>query len=426
MLEIILHPSHPFRLLSILAACLACCAGMRPAVADDADTPVFSFSGFGTIGMAHSSERNADFTSTPFKEGGAGASGSWSPDVDSVLAAQLTATLTPKLSALLQVVSEQNYDGTYRPHIEWANVRYEFTPDFSVRIGRTALPLFMMTETHAVGYSNPWVRPPLAVYGLSPITSNDGIDASYRFHLGSAINTVQVTAGGYEVKFPVGVGHSASVQAEGLVGVSDTLEYGAFTARANYTQARNTIRLFDPLIDGFRAFGPEGEAIADRYGISDRRTHFFGVGASYDPGRFFAMGEWGRIETHSIVGDSTGWYVSGGYCLRQFTPYATYSSVRLDSATSDRGLDVGALPPSLALPASWLNAALNIALASRPAASTISLGGRWDLRKNMALSVQFDRNRNAPGSPGALTDLQPGFRTGGRYTLTSAKLDFVF
>lgn len=40
-----------------------CAAGAR---ADDAGTPMFSFSGFGTVGVVHSSEDKADFTASFF------------------------------------------------------------------------------------------------------------------------------------------------------------------------------------------------------------------------------------------------------------------------------------------------------------------------------------------------------------------------
>src|SRR5882672_4713402 len=103
--------------------------------AAEADAPMFSFSGFGTLGVVHSSETQADFTSSILKPNGAGHSHSWSADVDSLIAAQVSANFTPRLSAVLQVISEQHYDGTYRPHVEWANIKYQFTPDFGVRVG---------------------------------------------------------------------------------------------------------------------------------------------------------------------------------------------------------------------------------------------------------------------------------------------------
>ena len=158
----------------------------------DTDTSIFSFSGFGTVGLVHSSEGQADFTNSPStKPNGAGYSRNWSGDVDSRLGLQVTADLTPQLSAVLQVLSQQRYDNTYTPRVEWANVKYAFTPDLSVRVGRIALPTFLVGEYRNVSYAVPWVRPPVQLYGhMVPITSNDGVDASYRMRLGDATNTL--------------------------------------------------------------------------------------------------------------------------------------------------------------------------------------------------------------------------------------------
>src|ERR1700683_742549 len=142
-------------------------------VDSDSSPPIFSFSGFGTAGEVHSSQDQADFTGSVFQPNGAGYTRRWSPEVDSLLGAQLTANIAPKLSAVLQVIAEQNYNGTFTPHVEWANLKYQFTPDFSVRIGRVELPTFLFSDTRKVGYTYPWVRPPIEVYTLLPITAGD-------------------------------------------------------------------------------------------------------------------------------------------------------------------------------------------------------------------------------------------------------------
>ena len=121
--------SQPLVRAALLAVALHAPGGH----AEEVEPSMFSFSGFGTFGAVHSSENKADFTSSLFKPDGAGHGHDWSADVDSLIAAQVTANFTPQLSAVLQVVSEQNYDNTYRPHVEWANIKYQFSPDFETR-----------------------------------------------------------------------------------------------------------------------------------------------------------------------------------------------------------------------------------------------------------------------------------------------------
>jgi hypothetical protein len=207
--------------------------------------------------------------------------------------------------------------------------------------------------------------------------------------------------------------------------MSDTAEYGAATLHISYARARGTLDSLSALIDPFRQFGPQGESLADKYSANNTHVWFLGVGGMYNPGGWFATAEWGVSELASVLGRSSAWYVSGGYRLAAFTPYATYAQVRAESNTSDPGLTVSALPPSFAAPATALNAALNAALALRPVQKSISLGLRWDFLKNIDLKLQYDRIRLGAGSPGFLTNVQPDFRPGGSVNVVSIAIDFV-
>lgn len=403
-------------------ALLLMALGAAGARADDAGTSMFSFSGFGTLGVVHSSEDKADFTASFFKPNGAGYSRSWSADVDSLIGGQLTANFTPQLSAILQVISEHNYNDTYRPHVEWANIRYQVTPDFSVRAGRTVVPTFLLSDTRNVAYTYPWVRPPLEVYGLMPITSSDGVDVSYRLHVGKWANTVQANLGKGEAKL---VRDGGIVKFPSGWGISSTAESGSLTARIAYHKFDATMPAVSSFFDSFRQFGPQGDAIADKYDVNGKAFSVVAVGASYDPGAWFVMSEWGRVDSRTMLGKRTAWYASGGYRLGEFTPYVSYARAKAEPL-SDPGLDVSALPPSLAGSATVLNAFLNSSLSANPVQNTVSIGGRWDFAKNAALKLQVDHTRLGAGSSGVLSNIQPGFQLGGRLNVFSATVDFVF
>lgn len=409
--------SYPLARIAVLALALHAAAGAR---ADNHEPSMFSFRGFGTLGIVHSNEDRSDFTSTPSKPNGAGYSRAWSAEVDSLIAAQVTARFTPKISAVVQVVSEQNHDGSYRPHLEWANIRFQVTPEFFIRAGRTVLPVLMVTDSRKVGFANPWVRPPVEVYALVPVTSNDGVDATYRMTLATATNTLQLTAGRTDTKYP-----GATSQVRELAVLVDTFEQGPLTARIVYGRARVTLASLDPLLDGFRQFGPEGVAIAEKYSLHDRLVNFYGVGASYDPGPGFLMAEWVGIKGDSILGRKSAWYVSGGYRFGKITPYLTYARANSDNL-SDPGLTVTALPPAFAGPAMGLNAALNSALSGKVVQNTVSVGARWDVRRDVAFKVQLDHTRIGAGSTGEFRNIQPGLQPGGRVNVISAVVDFTF
>jgi hypothetical protein len=147
---------------------------------------------------------------------------------------QLTAKFTNKLSALVQVVSHNNYDNSFTPTLEWANISYAFTPDVNLRVGRIELPTFLASDYREVGYANPWVRVPPELYDVVPITNSDGVDGSYRSHLGPVTNTLHLIYGKstfHAVPGPI------CVEGTGIFGAFDTVEYRALTTHFGYLRA---------------------------------------------------------------------------------------------------------------------------------------------------------------------------------------------
>ncbi|HEX3062185.1 MAG TPA: porin [Usitatibacter sp.] len=410
--------------MAIAAAALA--ALSTAARADEA--PQLKFSGYGTIGVAHSDNRDADYLVDSFKPNGPGFTRAWNADTDSRLGLQASAEFSPRVSAVLQVISQQRYDGSYRPAIEWANVKFSPLPDLNLRAGRIVLPVFMVTDSRRVGYANAWVRPPVEMYSMVPVTNSDGIDASYRATLsGTTADTLEVTAGRSDAKFPASQGLGAgTAEVRDILAVANTLESGFATVRLNYGQARLTIPDYRAFEDAFRQFGPPGAAIAERYGVDGKLVKFVGAGVSYDPGPWFAIAEWAQFDTHSIIGKKAAWYVSAGHRWNKFTPYATYARLKGLSNTSDPGIPLAGLPPQVAAVAGQLNAVLDSQLAVLPTQSTLSVGVRWDLLRSAALKLQYDRVTPGAGSHGVFGNIQPGFQPGTTVHLISATFDFVF
>lgn len=255
-----------------------------------------------------------------------------------------------------------------------------------------------------------------------PVTNFDGVEFSYRTHFDRFTNTLRGTYGRKDTAIPAG----GDVKARKGVTLVDTLEWGGTTLFAAYSSFDLTIEGFTPLFDGFRQFGPQGRALADRYDVDDKNFEVVTVGARYDPGDWFVMGELTRNESRTFIGDNSGWYITGGYRYGSVTPYVTLARVTAGGNTSDPGLSLAGLPPPVSATAAGLNNSLNQLLGAAAAQKSISLGARWDFTRNMALKVQYDYLDMDAGSPGVLSNLQPGFRPGGSVSLLSIALDFVF
>jgi predicted porin len=405
---------------SILATAVLLHATATAAQAED--TPKLTFNGYGTAGVVRSDEDRADFTSSVLAPDGAGYTRDWSPEVDSRLGLQLTADLPPRLTGILQVITEQQHDGDYDPTVEWANLRFNVTPALTVRAGRMVLPTFMASEFRKVGYANPWVRPPQEVYRVIPVTSVDGIAVAYRARFDGSTNTLQATYGGRDAEFVGG-----EIEARNGLTVANTLEWGGTSLFASYNRTRLRSEAFSPFFDPFRRFGPDGRAIADRFDLDGKRFELIAAGARHDAGDWFAMGEWMRARNDSILGDSHGWYVTGGYRHGTLTPYVTVARLHFDSDTSHPGLPLADLPPEAVQAAASLNAGLNLLQQAVAAEQkSVSVGLRWDFARSAALKLQYDRLDLGEGSAGVLANPQPGFEPGGSVNLFSITVDFVF
>ena len=348
--------------LAIIALCSA------SAHADDAQS-MFKFSGFGTVGAVHSDLDTADYA-VGAKPNGAGATRSLSWGVDSRLGAQIDARLSDKLSAVVQVIAEQRYDNSTTPYVEWANLKYEVTPELSVRVGRIALPTYVLSDSRKVGFANLAVRPPEPFYTILPITNNDGVDLSYRHTSGDITNTTTVYIGRNTLKLPVPVNEAKATSMHGIV---NNTEYGAMTFHVAYHEAKVTI---EPSVIKWP-------------------NKVLTMGVQYDPGTWYAIAE--VIQTRlNGKSDRRGAYVMGGYHIGQFTPYVGFMRIsQLNEILFNEEENVG------------------------------TLGVKWHFSKNADLKLQYEHFNLGARSDGLL-QITPAFQRGSNFRLLSAAVDFVF
>jgi hypothetical protein len=420
----------------VLAAILGCSAGVRAA---EEDPSMFSLHGFGTLGEVYSDAHDADFVATPFQPNGAGYSQAWSPGVDSKVGLQVGAQFTAKLSAIVQIVSQHIYDNTWRPQLEWANLNYQLTPDLSIRAGRSVAAPFMLSDTHLVGYTYPWVRPPTELYGELPVSNQDGLAVNYRLHDGVVQQTFSVSYG----QTKLGIKDGGQVEARKFLQASDAVEVGSLTFRIGYTSLRATtdIPTLDPLFAGLAQFGAEASsygfptagaqasALGASYSLLESSPYSFSmatVGVSYDPGNWLLMSELARTASDGLLESSTAWYVMGGRRFGKLTPYLTVGQVESGSNVGP-GINTAGLPLPLATAAATLNSGLSAALGEfAPSQSSATVGVRWDALKDIDVKVQYDRVRLDANSIGRLGNEQPGFRAGPDVNAISVTIDFVF
>jgi hypothetical protein len=349
------------------------------------EEPMFKFGGFGTFGVSQSNLTSGDYVIDNAQPKGVGRSNAWTESNNSRVAAHLMANFTPQVSGIFQVDSEYRSDGTYKPEVEWLSVKYAFTPNVYVRLGRIALPTFMDSETRDVGYSYVWVNPPVDLYHQLPIPSSDGVDVLYRSEIGEASNSFKAIYGKTTHERPTSISTSKD-----LWGVFDTFEYEQVSLHFSYQQRRESTK----------------NLLTD---ITGPWTHYSDIsfGGSYDPGNWFVISEWIQRRSTIKVG---AMYVSGGYRIDKFTPYLLYSQ-----NSSGSFLTMAPAPST---------ATIDRAKRSQ---STTSLGLRWDFMRNRDFKIQYDQVKLSADSNGYLINVPPGaVLYGTTFHVISAVVDFLF
>ncbi|MES2262743.1 MAG: porin [Pseudomonadota bacterium] len=345
----------------------------------------FSIRGFGTVGAAHSNNELAEYATNLNQPSGPGRGRSWDFTADTKAGIQLDGKLTNQLAAVVQLTSRKLASNGFQPEVEWANIKYQATPDFSVRLGRVALSTLMQSDARLVSYSLVPVRVPVEIYNITPPTNSDGIDATYVAHFGMATNTLQASFGRTKTKLAVGIPDGvviSEVQARKIINIANTLESGRLSLRASYFKANLSI-------PGFTY----------RYDMK-------AIGALYDLGVWFVQGEVAKSNGGGLTKNQEALYALGGVRLSAVTPYASYAKANPQD-------------PQLPSGAGFKQ-------------TTATFGVRWDYSANTALKLQYDRIdapglRATQGSGSYFIKQTTSFLlNGGKINLVSAAVDFVF
>lgn len=269
-------------------------------------------------------------------------------DVDfaegSKLGIQGTFLLTEQTKIVAQLVARGKDD--WETEMEWAFLSHDFDNGFTGRVGRLRVPLYMYSDYLEVGYAQPWATPPSELYSIVPLTSFDGGDLIYETDLGEASLTLQASYGHASRDAGAAIG---DVDYKNVAGASAQVGYEDWTFRTTYYQttldSAGTSTFFDK-----------------------DKGYFAGVGLGYDNGELLVVSEFAVSDVNKMYSDTESGYLTVGYRIGAFTPYATYAFLK----TTDDSERKGIAP---------LEAAFNW---ERDA---YSVGTRYDIAANLALKL---------------------------------------
>lgn len=393
-------------------------------------------SGFGTVGLVHNPNDDYGFVRDIGQRTEPGRN--YSLRTDSMLGLQLAHTLSPQWQFFGQVRLRDQADNSLANSVTRAFVAYRPDPNLHFRLGRMADATFLMSDYHEVGYAFPWVRPPFESYGIMAMHFYDGLDVTYSLPHSGGVWRLKAMGGRIKAGIPQGAPiQDYSLEGNDLWGLALIHEQGPLKVRVGYTsfhlEKESTGALFvepslnaligNPLIGFlFPAAVAEARELRDELQMKGARVSFASAGFAYDDGRWMLQGEVSKLSSETMLfprGEQA--YLSAGYRLGNFLPYAVLSGSRADPVKRAKA-DWSGIPLGPLLQSGTL-ALLN---SQRSAQTTTSLGVRWDFNSQAALKLQLDhvRVRNQGWglwSSGAKSD--PG---ADRVNVVSATLDFVF
>lgn len=326
------------RLRSLLCACLAAC-GLGGAMAQD-----LTWSAFGTVGYAQS---NRDFTYQRWiDEDGTLVR-------DTVFGAQADLRLSPQWSATLQLElapslrSDDDWD--VRP--PWAFVAWRPDDAWLLRGGRMRIPLYLYSESMAVGSTHEMARLPHEMYGLAPSSEFDGLSLARTWSHGDQDLSVDVYGGrmdttarfwmrdGAPPDYPAGALFvDVEVEAAGIVLTqrsSDTTLRGGvhrIRMRPNFGQGLATTYPYVELAPGLGYYQVVPELPGPGLTVLPTlRNTIYTLGVDHQllPD-WRVTAEFARIVQHGteIGYDSRGGYLAVLHSMGRFTPYLSWGRTK--------------------------------------------------------------------------------------------------
>jgi hypothetical protein len=301
----------PIRAALWMALVLAASAAAR---ADDGIST--SISGYGTLGGTFTSDGNYRYRHDTTEALGAGTQ--FDIGLESRLGVQAVVDFGSGFSVTAQELAKERADGAFSLGTEWLFVQYVPDSSWKLRLGRVALPIFLLSDSINVGYAAPWFRAPNEIYGSSIFQYLDGVQVLWHHNIGQVGLGLGASYGNATQPY-VASGTAYQIDVKEAYNVTASVQYGDFILRV----AQTNLSVPEVL--------PLSATAIVSYVLHDR---FTAVGLQYDNGRALVLSEWARRTEQNVPGfsfpaaASTEWYVAGGWRFGKLTPLLSYAEFR--------------------------------------------------------------------------------------------------
>lgn len=331
--------------------------------------------------------------------------------LDSRFGVHAKVNLLEGVNAIGQIHARRNSVDEVEWIAPWAYLHWQPELQYELMLGRFRHSLFMITDEMDVGYSWPWVRPPVELYSLTgESTYVDGVKLRYRNTLGGFTAAVETHFG----KLHLDRKPRLVVDNEKNYGVALSLSDGSLTYRVSWVQAHVSIEAprLNPLIHLINQQNPAILVDYQLQHISPQRYVNFGV--RYEDGQWLVLTEAARLWLKTrFLPNKWAYYLTVGRTFDTLTPFVSVANQRMTGLHPETRLSG---PTAAAIRQFEQNTV------SDQFATTV--GVRWDFTAGMALKMQIEQIHQPSGSLGVQARPLPAGKE--RYALSSIVLDWVF
>lgn len=326
----------------------------------------------------------------------------WSTTSETMLGVQLTHRISRDFEFTTQVLAEGfSYQAReeYDPRFDWVFLSYRPSHAYRARIGRIRTPLFFYSDSLHVGYSYPWVRPPIDVYypRISTLANIDGFDITFNHQMSESDLEASAFLGQGDAR-----NNNITVTADIAVGATiswfnyNTTWRFSMAAVKGDAQERVLTSLGNAFEQMVNIFGAPSifQQIADAHNLEGRWLYYYSFGVVHNVGDWAIRTEL-NYQDESSEGLATsykGIFASVSRTFGRLSPFAAagFGEIQVNNYLQDLIYESQRiLPEGISIPIDSLR---QIALAGYEDINTkgwsATLGCRYDFHPKIALKVE--------------------------------------
>lgn len=352
-------------------------------------------------------------------------------DKDTNVGLQITKYLRDDVNITIQLYAEGFSD--FEVEATWAFIEYEPNDTWQFRVGRVRTDPYMLSEYVNVAYAYPWIRPPQEVYSQIPISNFTGFDVRYHTIICRKDFSIKAFWGSTsgELTLPAAPFLTLidTIDMELRHLVSFSVKYGdeVFSVRAGYESTLVTLypnsgtfmQGLNEFVNTAIQLGLLGQDYINYFSANNNHASFMGVGYQFDWKNIVSMGELVRRRASTpIISDPIGWYLMGGYRVKNIMPHITFARERIadnyvrrfNSAVNAFAVNSPPFAAGLGIPLDTIAQALigtsYYYTGGAGNQTSVTLGVRWDVMDGVALKAEYSHIHPDLLTPG-LFDFNP-------------------